>query len=502
MTHAALTMLGEGVLCTIEGSGDVSLNPRADRLADWSKRYEMARSSSEEAELAAIGREMFAWLDEAGWASKWADGRGDRVLDIGMQRCEEAREIALLDAPWELLARESGLLAQDALQLFTVVRRVGPPAATRWVPRHHDLQLMFMAAAPEGQCVLDFEREEAAVLAATRSDGRVHVVVEETGSLAFLRGRLSSEEGPFETVHLSCHGGIDEVQGPVLLLETAEGGVALANASALIEAFGAARPPLAVLSACRTAELGSDAAVSFCRQLVTQMANVVGWDGSVYDRDAIDFAQLFYGELGRGMAVPRAVALARRALLAAHGQLPERGRHWHLARVYLGPQGGGPLCAAGKPRRRSLGRMLERAFLDPTRKRVPVATRAEFVGRRRAIQSVLRAFRDGAGVLVHGMGALGKSSLAARVLSRIPHRPVLIFERYDALAIFDEVLTALPPAQRLTRAVGLARDGEGRSRLPGRGIGELVERPARRQPDRADRGRPRAHSRDPNAGRH
>ena len=30
------------------------------------------------------------------------------------------------------------------------------------------------------------------------------------------------------------------------------------------------------------------------------------------------------------------------------------------------------------------------------------------------------------------------------------HRPVLIFERYDALAIFDEVLGALAPAQRLT----------------------------------------------------
>ena len=44
------------------------------------------------------------------------------------------------------------------------------------------------------------------------------------------------------------------------------------------------------------------------------------------------------------------------------------------------------------------------------------------------------------------MGALGKSSLAARVQSRMPqHRPVVIFERYDALAIFDEVLVALDP---------------------------------------------------------
>ena len=78
------------------------------------------------------------------------------------------------------------------------------------------------------------------------------------------------------------------------------------------------------------------------------------------------------------------------------------------------------MCAANGERRRSLARQREQAFLDPARQHVPVATRAEFVGRRRPIQAVLRAFRDGAGVLVHGMGALGKSSLAARVVSRTP----------------------------------------------------------------------------------
>ena len=44
------------------------------------------------------------------------------------------------------------------------------------------------------------------------------------------------------------------------------------------------------------------------------------------------------------------------------------------------------------------------------------------------------------------MGALGKSSLAARVQNRMPrHHPAVIFERYDALAIFDQVLEALDP---------------------------------------------------------
>ncbi|NBC31896.1 MAG: AAA family ATPase [Alphaproteobacteria bacterium] len=65
---------------------------------------------------------------------------------------------------------------------------------------------------------------------------------------------------------------------------------------------------------------------------------------------------------------------------------------------------------------------------------------------------MLRAFRDGApGVLIHGMGALGKSSVAARVANRTALKPVVVFDRYDALAIFDEVLAALPACEQRAR---------------------------------------------------
>lgn len=95
---------------------------------------------------------------------------------------------------------------------------------------------MFMAAAPEGQVELDFEEEEAAILTATKHEARVQVVVEETGNAEALRGRLVSEEGPFEAVHLSCHGDIDAAQGPILLLEAAEGGAATARPGDVIAA--------------------------------------------------------------------------------------------------------------------------------------------------------------------------------------------------------------------------------------------------------------------------
>lgn len=56
-------------------------------------------------------------------------------------------------------------------------------------------------------------------------------------------------------------------------------------------------------------------------------------------------------------------------------------------------------------------------FLD-TAGTVKVPTRESFVGRRRQLQNCLRALKppsEDIGVLIHGMGGLGKSSLAARL---------------------------------------------------------------------------------------
>lgn len=83
-------------------------------------------------------------------------------------------------------------------------------------------------------------------------------------------------------------------------------------------------------------------------------------------------------------------------------------------------------------------------FLDAARP-VPVAG-AAFVGRRRKLQAVLRAFaKDSFGVLVHGMGNLGKSSLAHRAgLRKTSLAQVVVKDAYDAEAIFDRLMTAVP----------------------------------------------------------
>lgn len=451
MLNETVELRGDELCCTdVNGVGGAAIRrlsaPTLARLQDWARRYDRAVTSRQADALPAIGRDIAGLLNEGdAWLDRSLQGTGEIAFEIVVVGTPDVRGRALLDAPWELLAPDGVFLATDPQRLYRVDRRLGA-AATPRRPVHRDLALVFMAADVEGESPLNYEHEEQAILEATRRLD-LNLVVEESGCLEFLEPCLA-EERP-EALHLSCHGTID-ARGPVLALETAAGRLALTTVADLRTALGeeGQRPTLVFLSACRTAEHGA-AAASFTQALVRSgLDNAVGWDGSVYDSDAIGFAHVFYKQLAAGRSVAYAVAQARHALLQAHLADPAQGRHWHLARVYLGPAGGGLLCAAGKPKRVFRKGAGFKEFLDKANARVPVATAAEFVGRRRQAQRVLRAFREreAAGVLIHGMGSLGKSSLAARIANRLPHHEtVVLYERYHALAVFEGLLKALPP---------------------------------------------------------
>jgi tetratricopeptide (TPR) repeat protein len=455
--RARLSILGNDLVCTY-GRADRSVDTRIPltvstlgQMRAWVEQYREAVEHNDLSLLLSVGRGMFDWLAGSGWVSDWLRGAGDRVLEAAVDSDEAEVARLLLDLPWEVLADEHDFLAADATQPYVVLRSLGrnsddEPAQ----PQHRDLAIMFMAASPEGQGALDFDAEEAAVLAAT-DRLPVQVAVEESGCAVFLKDRLT-QDGPFEVVHISCHGNIRN-DGPVLMLETPEGEPAFTTPGDFAGALGERKAPLVFLSACRTAESSSgDFTEPFVRALVRSgVQNVLGWDGSVYDSDATSFAQAFYGELAQHASVPFAASAARRAVLRAHRDDPRIGHHWHLARVYVGPGGAGSCCARGAQKRRLRKDAGFKEFLDKARSRVPVATAREFVGRRRQAQAVLRAFRDAdnAGVLLFGMGNLGKSSLAARIANRLPRlRTVVVYDRYDAQAIFGQLVDALPAGER------------------------------------------------------
>jgi hypothetical protein len=162
MPQGVIEPAGGEILCSIAGGGREARFSAAEaeaELRQWAKRYDAATCVDNEGELSAIGPEMFTWLDEKGSASAWAEGAGDRRLEIAVSGGRNDVETALLDAPWELLSRTTGPLALDDVQLFIVARRIGP-GETPVVPRFADLQVMFMAAAPQNETTLDFEGEQ------------------------------------------------------------------------------------------------------------------------------------------------------------------------------------------------------------------------------------------------------------------------------------------------------------------------------------------------------
>lgn len=68
--------------------------------------------------------------------------------------------------------------------------------------------------------------------------------------------------------------------------------------------------------------------------------------------------------------MPRAVATAWRPLLQLHAEDPRSGRHWHLARIYLGPGGGGALIDSDGDRRLAIEEP-DQNWLDPDRSLIP-----------------------------------------------------------------------------------------------------------------------------------
>lgn len=429
--------------------------------ASWKARYQAVAAAPDANQLRLIGTELLTWIDRSGWARKWLDAPGPRQLEIAGDASITDDQFRLMDLPWEALADRNGFLALDTIQPFEVWRRAGQPAEPG-SPEHRDLSLLFMASSPRNVTPeLDFEAEEVAILNAT--DGfELGLFVEESGCPQELRERTLHRE-LFDAFHFSSHGEVLDEEtanrfasegaraGPNLLMETREGDRLFVPPTKLAEIWEGTPPQLVFLSACKTSVQDAETHDTYASELARAVPAVLGWGGAVLDPDATRFAASFYRELAGFQDVPGACAKARRDLLSETNDANERGAHWHLARLWLGPHGGGPLCAREGATRELPKNAGYKSFLDNRRNRGKVAGPLTFVGRRRLTQDILKTLRrpDCIGAVILGMGNLGKSSLAARVANRLPTLTnIVVVDDYDARSILTILLDALPPGVR------------------------------------------------------
>ncbi|MEM9906652.1 MAG: tetratricopeptide repeat protein [Cyanobacteria bacterium P01_D01_bin.44] len=396
------------------------------------------------------GQRLYQWLDGTDrWLGQLIDGARTRVV-LAM-----AAKARLAHLPWEVLHDGQSFLVARLNPVVVPVRWQGAPLtwADAEVP-NRPLQTLFMATSPMGvKPVLDFELEEGRILEATQRQP-LTLTVEESGCLDELANLLTSYgEDHFDVVHLTGHAWIAD-EGPRFITETETGARYDASPQAIAKALQFRFPALMFLSGCRTGQMGHGGEVpSMAAALLEAGANaVLGWGRPVLDTDGIKAAETLYAALAAAKTLPEAVALTYQTMIEA------QARDWHLLRLYLTGQIPQNLVTPlkTKKRKRAPKPSMATDFLDAAGT-VKVPTRGSFIGRRRPLQACLRALQDPdrVGVLIHGMGGLGKSSLAARLCDRLTD-----FERVVWVGPLDE-------AGLVNRLAERVRDRELRQRLQG-----------------------------------
>jgi len=431
----------------------------------------------------------------AALAGRVADAVGvNEVLELGLQTP------GLGELPWETLqlpgvdgtvavAGGTPLALHRNVALFREVAGLGAVAAYKV---RGPLRILVAIASPEAQHeageLLNYEAELARIVAAVdparrRDDAHIRVLAE--GSLAAIRSALEAEPEGFHVLHLSCHARPGE-----LILETADGGEDAVTARRLLEEALPAGVdlPMVVLSGCSTglgvrhdregdhdaAEQAGEAALGGVAQqlLHAGVPVVLAMQAPVSDVYATGLAEKLYAHLATAdvtdplaalSAARRDVELARQKLPA---DAPRRPRaEWATPALWVRglrlplfhrDEPPGPVASVTAP-------VLAEGIV--------VRKVGEFVGRRQELRVARRALvGTTAGLVVHAIGGVGKSTLAAEVVAAVGSELGAVISLRGALSVdgvLDEVgarlTTLLSPdreTERLRAAAQLLRRNE------------------------------------------
>ncbi|MBD2079796.1 tetratricopeptide repeat protein [Leptolyngbya sp. FACHB-17] len=392
-----------------------------------------------------VGKQLYFWLDGD---DRWLGQALDQTREGLVLAIETAERLSHL--PWETLHDRTEFLVMRSNPVV-IVRQGEGVAKLRDLPER-SLQVMFMATDPEapGETKLNFEREEAEILDATRELPMV-LRVEESGSIEGLKDIWQRYDGTMDVLHLSGHANIREVKQengtieylPYFVTETQTGARDEATADKIAQVLKFREPRLVFLSGCRTGEAGGQGAVpSLAEQLIKQgVPAVLGWGRSVGDRVATVAAAVLYEKLATGYILAQALAFTYQTIAQDQTMTVKERNQWQLLRLYTvrSSEVWGAFVLPSGDRVVAPRVQFEDLFLD-AEEQVRVASAAEFVGRRRNLQRCLRALRSQPGVVLHGLGGVGKSTVAKRLLERlVEYAPIVIYRELTE----DRLMNAL-----------------------------------------------------------
>ena len=408
-----------------------------------------AQASAQNALLLEIGDALSrTYLDgAAGEALRATVTEAERLgstVELGLEVEDD-----LAGRPWEALRLPpvggvpgEPLALHPNVRLFRAVTGLGAVPA---LPIPGPLRILVVIGSPEEQSaggeLLDMERELERILDAVEPARRgahpAYVRVLQRGTVAAVHEALAGER--YHVLHVTCHAGPG-----VLVLEKEDGSEDRVAADRFCrEALVAGRSvPLVVLAGCATAlsvpgkaDQGEAALPGLARALLAHgVPAVLAMQAPVGDAYATALGARLYRALATAERPDPldAVADARRLLETDRraGHLSARiDAEWATPALYLrGPSL--PLIDRSAP---------FEAIAPPPAPTfatgVAVRRVGEFVGRRREGRRLLQSLRapDTAGILLRGLGGIGKSSLAAETLRALQEEGWLIASLYGTV---------------------------------------------------------------------
>lgn len=379
------------------------------------------------------------------------DGVG-RTVGTTIEVEFESASAEFVGLPFESLRLADGrlLVAQENV---VVRRRVSGLPTVVAAPAHPlpgPLKILVAVGAPdEGRtsgAVLDTERELQNILDAVEEPRRrddVAVRILEVGHPDTIADAFESDA--YHVLHLSCHGAPGR-----LLLETEEGAEAPTTAAQLLKPIKASgrRLPLVFVSACHGGALEPKTMSSLARDLLAEgVEAVVAMQTSVSDAYATELAKAFYTHLGNSErpSPGRALAAARRDLekarqkALAQGDAPLGALQPEYATPTLYVAAEESPVADYAAEKVALRARVQHTLSGP----VPQLGVGDLIGRRRELRrtlGVLRGKVEGkVGVVLTGLGGVGKSALAGRAMRAMSESGAVVAAHVGRFSVGDIV---------------------------------------------------------------
>ncbi|MEM1182395.1 MAG: TIR domain-containing protein, partial [Acidobacteriota bacterium] len=361
-----------------------------------------------------------------------------KKLESKVEVAFESEDPALLSLPFETLRLQGGdLLVMHPKAI--VLRRLAGEATRRVSAMPGPLKVLVAVGAPDDGATanveLDQELELQAILDAVEiaegeGERAVEVRLLEVGSPEAIGEAFKHDD--FHVLHLSCHGKVGSLE-----LENEVGEALSVTAEDLLEPLHRLGKslPLVVLNTCHGAVRSADISSVAEALLQAGVGGVVAMQRSVSDHYATVLAGRFYAQLAtlasdKGRVEP---PLASRALALARASA-ELARRKALSKGTASPADHQSEVAT--PTLMVMGK--EAALFDPSLPKVklkqigqhdPIETAlvvpqlriGDLVGRKEELRKALHALRTEsgvAGVQITGMGGVGKSAVAGRILQR------------------------------------------------------------------------------------